>query len=249
MKPRRSFLSSISLQQPHVRAKLLGIVLVCIGIVFLLRLDELSLKIGFASVLIGLFMVFMITEKTLPRQISQAQLDGHLQTLKNITKELNLQGNAVFLPQSSLRSQERMFIPLTEKPTSIPDMDDTQVFSNGLDGHSMGISVPPTGLALLDMVQQESEVTETTLDTVEEYLQSFVGLNLLKSVALKHQGNHWSLEIEGTPRCQDNNCGQLPCPTCSAVLTAVTRAAQQPVWITNTMHQGNKTVFTLDIKT
>jgi hypothetical protein len=196
MKQLRSFFSRVSLQQPHVRAKLLGLVLVAIGVVFLLRLDELSLKIGFASVLIGLFMVFMITEKTLPKQISQAQLDGHLQTLKNITKELNLQGNAVFLPPSGIRSQERMFIPLSNKEISLPEMDDEQVFSNGLDGHSMGISVPPTGLSLLNMVQQDSDITEVTMDNVEEHLQSFVGLNLLKSVTLKQKKDRWSLEIE-----------------------------------------------------
>jgi len=42
-------------------------------------------------------------------------------------------------------------------------------------------------------------------------------------------------------------CGQYPCSAWSAVLTAITQAAQEKIWVQETSRVGNKTIFHLKI--
>lgn len=240
---------SISLKQPHIRAKIIGITLMIIGISFLLVNTALYIKLGFASILIGLFMIFMITERSIPKNISDAQIEGNLDTIKSITKNLNLTGNALFLPKSDIRTEERIFIPLNENNKETPDIDDDFVFSTGTDGKSLGIAVPPSGLKLLKEIEKQTDFENIALDEVEESLQTFVGMDLFRSVALKKVEDGWRLELEKPVFCTNDQalCNQYPCPTCSAVLTAVTRASKQKVWITDTTHNGKKVIFHLTV--
>jgi hypothetical protein len=237
------------IQQPHIRAKIIGVPLIILGIVSLAYATSLSIKIGFTSILIGLFMIFLITEKSIPKKISDAQIEGNMDVIRAITRELNLTGNAMFLPKSPLLTQERIFIPLHNTNNTIPQVDDTFVFSTGTDGKSLGIALPPAGLTLLQEIEPEVDFTHTDLENIEEKLQSFVGFNLLRSITLKKRDEAWQLELEKTQICNNDTarCGQYPCPTCSAALTAVTRAAKQPIRVYDTTHNGKKVTFHLRI--
>ena len=239
----------LQLQQPHIRAKIVGLILVVIGTVFLFNPNPLNQKIAFTSILIGIFMIFMITERSIPKKISDAQIAGNIETVRNITRELNLTGNAIFLPKSDILTEERIFIPLHNSKIKRPDVDDESVFSTGAGGDSLGISIPPSGLKLLDEVEKNIIFENTEIDNVEEKLQVFIGLNLLKSIALKKRGNIWILELEKPIFCihDEKLCRQFPCPTCSAALTAVTRAAKQKISITNTTNEKEKITFHLKI--
>ena len=189
----------ISIHQPHIRAKIIGSLLIIIGIVFLLNLNPLALKLGFASILIGVFMILMITDRTIPEHISDAQIEGNLDFIKKITKELNLTGNAIFLPKSNNLTEERIFIPLsTTTDIKLPEIDDDYVFSTGTDGKSLGISVPPSGLKLLKYVEGEGTFEDAGLENIEEKLQTFIGMDLLKSVTFKKEKNGWNLNLERT---------------------------------------------------
>jgi hypothetical protein len=167
-----------------------------------------------------------------------------------MSKELNLAGNAIFLPKSHLLSEERVFIPL-HKTTEInlPVIDDQLVFSTGTDGKSLGISVPPAGLTLLKEVETEGYFDHIGLEDVEEKLQTFVGMNILKSVTLKKEPNGWKLELEQPASCSTDHsmCTQYPCSSCSAVLTAITQASKEKIWIQDATHNGKKTIFHLKI--
>jgi hypothetical protein len=210
---------------------------------------SLSIKIGFTAILIGLFMIFLITERTIPKKISDAQIEGNMDVIRAITRELNLTGNATFLPKTPLLNEERVFITLQNTNNKIPEVDDTFVFSTGTDGKSLGISLPPSGLKLLKEIEPEADFTHTDLESVEEKLQTFVGFNLLKSITLKKRDNTWMLELEKTHVCTNDTalCRQYPCPTCSAALTAVTRAAKQKILVQDTTHNGKKVTFHLKI--
>jgi len=194
-------------------------------------------------------MIFLITEKSIPKKISDAQIKGNMNVIRAITRELNLTGNATFLPQTPLLTQERIFIPLNNTNTTIPEVDDTFVFSTGTDGKSLGISIPPSGLPLLQEIEPDADFTHADLESAEEKLQTFVGFNLLKSIALKKKEDTWKLELEKTTICTNDtsSCLQYPCPTCSAALTAVTRAAKQHILVQDTTHNGKKVTFHLKI--
>jgi hypothetical protein len=244
--------------QPNFRARLLGAILIILGgalasYAFLLTPnppDLFSLKLAFASLLIGIFMMLLITEESVPRRISDAQIEGNLVFVKKMTKELKLLGNAIFLPKSPLLSEERVYIP-AEKTATIPFIDDQMVLNLKPDGEVVGLSVPPAGLELLKEVEQDGSFRDSDLETIEEKLQTFVGMNILRGIILKKEGDNWKLELEHQqPCCADNEnptCNQYPCAACSAVLTAVTQASKEKIKILETHHVGNKTIFHLKI--
>lgn len=244
--------------QPYIRAKLFGGVLIAIGgallsFTFFLSpnpLDPLLIKLAFTALLIGAFMMLLITEQTIPRRISNAQIEGNLVFVNKMTKNLKLAGNAVFLPKSQILSEERIYIPVEKTTgTHLPFIDDEMVLNLRSDGEVLGISVPPSGLTLLKKIQAEVPFDRIGLENVEEKLQTFVGLNILKSVTLKKEKNGWKLELERLEACttEQPTCAQYPCSACSAVLTAITQAAQEKIWVQETSRVGNKTIFHLKI--
>jgi hypothetical protein len=204
------------------------------------------MKIGFASIFIGLFMIVMITEKSIPKNTSDAQIEGNINVIKKIIRELNLNGNAVFLPKSATLTEERILIPPNESGViKIPNVDNNNVFLTGPNGEKLGISIPPAGLKLLKEIEKEANFENTEIKDMEEKLQIFVGMNLLKSVTFrKHQG-YWKLELEKPMFCNNGQTlrVQYPCPTCSAVLTAITRALNEKIRIYGTTLDGEKITY------
>jgi hypothetical protein len=238
------------LQQPHIKAKILGIILIFTGILLVISMSDLYIKLGFSAILIGVFMIIMITEKTVPENISNAQIKGHIDAVKQITSQLNLRGNAVFLPKSNVLTEERVFIPLQNGEVSLPDIDDEFVFATGNDSTSLGLALPPSGLSLLNEVEKDTTFENTDIDNVEEKLQSFVGMDILKSISLKKTKKHWELILEKPLYCTNDLtfCRQYPCPSCSAVLSAVTKATNKKLQVEDTVHNGKKTTFYFTIK-
>lgn len=236
--------------QPNFKAKIIGAALIILGLILLINQTMFFIKLAFAAILIGVFMILLITEQTVSRKISDAQIEGNLPFIKKMTKELKLTGNAIFLPKSQILSEERVFIPVEKKTdTIIPYIDDELVFSKGIDGKIQGISVPPSGLNLLKEIETEASFQDTDLENIEEKLQTFVGMNILKSIILKKQLNNWILELEHYEPCTilQPTCSQYPCSACSAVLTAITQAAKQKIIILDEQRKGAKTIFHLKI--
>jgi len=240
---------SLLIKQPNIRAKIIGLILIILGIILLFSNDALYIKLAFALILIGILLIFMITEKTISSKVSKAQIEGNFSAFENITKNLNLSGNAVFIPTSDILNEERIFIPLEERNIKIPELNDDSVFSTGFDGKSLGMAIPPSGLKFLQEVEKEINFSEISEENLEEQLQSFVGLDLLKSVTLKRLSDNWKLVIEKPIFCESSNtlCKQFPCPTCSAILTAITRSTDKKIWINDVVHNGKKAEFNLKI--
>jgi hypothetical protein len=164
-------------------------------------------------------------------------------------KELKLAGNAVFLPKSQLLSEERVFIPAQKTTEEITPFIDNEMVISTTDGKNLGISVPPAGLMLLKELETQTSFNTVNFKDIEENLQTFVGMNILKSVTLKKEQTGWRLELEHPePCCADQpTCAQYPCSACSAVLTAITQASKRKIWIQDTAHAGKKTIFHLKI--
>jgi hypothetical protein len=249
MKPKKVKQQSM-IHQPDVRAKIIGVLLMIIGLLLLLNPTSLSIKLAFALILIGILMIVLITEQSVPRKISSAQVEGNLAFVNRMIKELKLKGNAVFLPKSRLLTEERVFIPVqTTTDATIPSFDDDVVISKGIFGENQGLSVPPSGLTLLKKIETEASFDHIGIENVEEKLQTFVGMNILKSVTLKKEPNGWKLELVRPEPCSVNEptCTQYPCATCSAVLTAITKASDEKIWIQETARVGSKTIYHLKI--
>ena len=236
--------------QPYYRAKIIGATLIIIGITLFTNPTTFFIKLAFASILIGIFMILLITEQTIPKKISDAQIEGNLPFIKKMTKELKLNGNAIFLPKSQILNEERIYIPVEKSTdTYIPYIDDEIVFSKDPHGNILGISVPPSGLNLLKEIENEASFQDSNLENIEEKLQTFIGMNILKSITLKKLPECYILEIEHYSPCeiQQPTCSQYPCSACSAILTAITQAAKQKIHILDEKRDGTKTIFHLKI--
>ena len=105
-------------------------------------------------------------------------------------------------------------------------------------------------LDLLNEVEKDDTFENTDIDHVEEKLQSFVGMDVLKSISLKKTKKHWELILEKPLNCTNDEtfCKQYPCPSCSAVLAAVTKATNKKLHVEDTVYNGKKTTFYFTMK-
>ena len=235
----------IPLKYPHIKAKIIGITLITIGLVFLLRFSSHYINIGFSLIFIGSFFIIMITEKTIPQNISNAQIEGNIIAVNQFIKELNLKGNALFIPKSDILSQEKIFIPLQNSNIILPEIDDNMVFSTGNDQKSLGIFLPASGQKLLDEIGKDFDLENINQDNIESKLQLFVGMNVFKSLSLKKNNDKYKLEVNNPEYCFNNPiiCKQYPCPSCSAILLAITRLFKEKIKINDILNNGKKTSF------
>ena len=242
---------SLLLRLSSIKIKLAGIILTIIGASFFLVPTSLNEKIGFASMLIGILIIFMTPGKSIPLQISNIQLKGNTGAVKKMIRELDLKGNAVFLPKAESLAEERIFIPPSNsKLIQIPDIDNDNALITSVDGKNLGISVSPSGLQLLNEIEKEEKFEKINIEDIDEKLQLLIGMNLVKSLSFKQFKNGWELEIEKPIFCPNDSslCKQYPCPVCSAILTAITRASNSPddrLWIKDIKHSGQKIIFYL----
>ena len=235
---------NISLNNSYIRARLIGIILVIFGVVILFIPNDLNIKISFTLILIGIFMIFIITEKSISKKISDAQVEGNIDIITNIIKELNLNGNAVFLPKSITLNEERILIPPNELGViRIPKTVFNKVFLKDKKGENLGISIPSPGVKLLNEIEKNKK-----FKNIEEKLQLLVGMGLLKSINLKKQKEGWNLQVEKFKSLNglNNIENQFPCPACSAAITVITREFDQIIRIYKVYKNGNKIVYHLN---
>ena len=71
----RRYLDRIYFDKPaSYQSRIIGIILLIVGIIFLYNPTLLNIKIGATSILIGLFMIFLMTGETTTKGISDAQI-------------------------------------------------------------------------------------------------------------------------------------------------------------------------------
>lgn len=238
------------LKNSYIKSKFLGIIFIIIGVVFLLDPTNLKIKIGFIFIFLGLLMTFIITEKTIPKKISDTLVEENIDTINKLINELDLQGNAIFFPKSDNLNEERIFIPPNKTGTiKIPEIKDNNVIHTTEDGKILGISVSPSGLKLIDEIQKDKAFKNITIENLEEKLQLFVGINLLKSISFKKQKNGWDLEIENFTNNNKNQYpyNQYPGPTSSAAITMITRILNKKIRIYNTTYSNKKIKYHLNL--
>ncbi|HID25856.1 MAG TPA: hypothetical protein EYP23_05290 [Thermoplasmata archaeon] len=233
----------------------MGFTLIIVGIISIINATPLTIKIGFASILIGLFMICIVTERSIPVEISDAVLRGNIDAIRRIIRDLNLNGNAIFLPETDKLSEERVFIPPNKTGViRIPEIHADDIFLTYMDGKNLktlGVSIPPSGLILLKELERYEDFKDVNMENLDEKLQKFVETELLKSVSFKKYQNGWKLNLDKPLFClhDENLCQQYPCPTCSAILTLISRASNSPekrLWINQVTHNCEKVTFYLN---
>jgi len=173
-----------------------------------------------------------------------------MDTINNIIKELELNGNAIFLPKTNNFPEERIFIPSNKSGIiRIPNVENNKIIYIESDGANLGISVPPSGLKLIREIEKDLAIERIPPEHLGEKLQIFVALNLLKSVNFKKRQYGWDLEIEklDTYNNGHKNSNQYPCPVCSAIITLITRSLNEKIRIYGSSYNGKKIIFHLNM--
>jgi hypothetical protein len=242
---------NLLINQATFKAQIIGAILIIIGVsIIIIEPSSLNIKIGFATAIIGTFMLIMISEKSITKKTSDIQIEGNMETIKGIIKELNLKGNAIFIPSSNGYKEERILIPPNRTGLiKIPNNLQNNIFLKGENGENLGISVPPSGLKLLNEIEKTEKFQNIRIEDLNEKLQLFVSMNLLKSVSFKKKENGWNLEVEKLTSSKngDEIINQYPEPTYSALLTAITRALNTKIRIYSVTKFDKKIIFNLNI--
>jgi hypothetical protein len=195
-------------------------------------------------------MTFIVTETSIPKKISDTIVEVNTDTIKILINDLNIQGNAIFFPKSDILTEERIFIPPNKSGIlKIPEINDDTIIYTTDNGEILGISVPPSGLKLLNEMLKDKTFNNITIEDLEEKLQLFVGLNLVKSISFKIQKNGWDLEIVNIASNKNNQnlYNQYPCPISSAAIILITRVLNEKIRIYNTIYNGYKIKYHLNL--
>lgn len=235
--------------ESNTREKIIGVILIIMGVALFVNPTPLNIKLSFTSIFIGIFII-IITEGSISKKTSDAQIEGNMDTVNKIIKDLNLNGNAIFLPRSDKHTEERILIPPNQKGiVKIPSMTNNNIILKGKNGENLGISLPPAGLKLLNEIEKNEDFKNIETENIEEKLQKFVGMNLLKSVSLKKLKSGWKLELEKPVFCNNGQTihKQYPCPTCSAAILAITRTFNDKIRIYTTISNGKNMTYYLNL--
>lgn len=251
-----------TLKNPPVRAKVMGSLLIVIGIFLIISHDDsIYLNIGFGAVFIGIFAIFVITEKTVPKKINNAQLLSNMEFLHSLTNNLDLNGNGLYIPAGGNLTKERVFIPLQdEEKYNLPPLDNNSVFITGTSGSSLGVVLVPPGLGLLDLYEREFgiNIEDIEIDELGQNLQMIThGLDLVKDLSIKSEDKaHIRLKItpsknndicEGIVKNREKMCKQAGCPICSSILCAITRSLGKKIRIQELDRKDKEVIFKLKI--
>jgi len=75
-------------------------------------------------------------------------------------------------------------------------------------------------------------------------------MDVVKSISFQKKKDYWNLEVNKPEFCTNDLsfCKKYPCPTCSAVISAITKASGKKILINNAVNNGNKTTFHLKME-
>lgn len=212
--------------------------------------------IGF--LFLGLFSVFVLSERSLSLSLSENQMLGTARASNEIISALSLQGNAVYLPARHGATKERLFVPAPRNKTALPSaLSDDLYLSPGKDGSSPGILTEPLGLSLLNSIEKEldSSLSDVGMEAAEGSLQALkLGLEIMKDFHFKEREGKTVLRVEysglrnacrNVRREKPDTCRQISCIGCSCLLTALARSTGKAVIVEGVENSSDRVEFTL----
>jgi hypothetical protein len=180
------------------------------------------------------------------------------QNLVRLFNGMELKGNGIYIPASGRLSEDRVYIPAEQKPLPLPKLASEQVLIVGTTGPSMGLSIVPPGMGMINRIEQDTgrEFKDDDLSEIAEALERISkGTGLIGSISARSKGDRISLQITHSKFlevCQDSWEDdpelhlKVGCPGCSSVLCAVTRISRSPIRIIRSERKGKKVLYELE---
>ncbi|MFW3145674.1 MAG: hypothetical protein ACMUIE_02550 [Thermoplasmatota archaeon] len=222
------------------------------------RLGEFLLRAGFGSLLMGLLILFLFSVRTVPRELSESFQVTQGRNMGRILTALNLEGNGYYIPPGGRSMEDRVYVPMEKRKMGLPDLPGEQVFNVGTTTPSMGVSIIPPGLDLVESVEESAgrRFGEDLLADGGESLERLgKGTGLFGSIDLRTEKENIRLNIKH--RDLKETCDrlweeypslhlQVGCPGCSAVLCATARMAHTPLRIGDAKRAGSTVEYRLE---
>ena len=124
----------------QVRVKLTGLLFIVVGIALILSRDEsVFQKIGFGALFIGIYLIFVISENSIPKILFDSQMLSNMELLSSIINDQNLEGNGIYIPAGKNLTKERVFVPVfydQERCSHIIDDETLFIKGKAVDPHS-----------------------------------------------------------------------------------------------------------------
>ena len=217
------------------------------------------LNLAFGALFLGVFAIFIMTERTLPADIAQRQMMSQVRLANELVTNLNLKGSAAYIPAKFALTKEKVLIPAKDNSLSLPIMTDDLVFSLGADRATLGIFLTPPGLDLLDGFERDLEVSnkDAGVEAFEGNMQiAKLGLGLVRDFKVKERDGETILRIEHSAfadSCRTvraimpDVCRQAACPICSAFLTGIARATGKIAKVKSVENDTDRIQFHLEL--
>ena len=212
--------------------------------------------VGF--VFLGLFGVFVLSERSVPVKLSESQMLGSARMAHDVLAGLSLSGNASYLPAKNGLTKERLFLPAPIDGGVPPAVaSDDLTVSPGKDGSTPGMLSEPLGLNLLDSIQSEggTGLEGVGLEATEGVLQVLKhDHGVIRDFHFKERDGRTVLRVEykellgacrKVRKDMPDTCRQMACAGCACILTAVARATGKRVQVEQVDNSKDTVVFTL----
>jgi len=200
--------------------------------------NQIYVNMGLA----GLFLSFVVFTFKSKDYVKREALDHfvfpYVRLLRNMVHDLDLEGNALYIPPYENMPEGGTFIPLHEDfDLDLGRMDEKMVFlTNVANERQMGLLIRPTGV---DLVKKFEEHFEGTLDgsgpsTVESVASSVLrAFDLARGVHIDEREGELRVVVKPTNMeiCRANieSCNQMACPVCSSILLALAKGTGEVV--------------------
>lgn len=217
------------------------------------------LNLAFGALFLGVFAMFVMTERTIPADIAQRQMMSQVRLTDELVTNLNLKGSAAYIPAKFALTREKVLIPAKDSSLALPIMTDDLVFSLGADRATLGIFLTPPGLDLLDGFERDLAVSnkDVGLEALEGNMQiAKLGLGLVRDFKIKERDGETILRIEHSAfadSCKTvralmpDVCRQAACPICSAFLTGVARSTGKIAKVKRVENDTDRIQFHLEL--
>jgi len=192
------------------------------------------INMGLAGIFLGAIVLTIKGQEYVKRSTLSLTLRAYHESLRRIVEDLELEGNALYIPPYENLPKGGLFIPLRKDFDIDPGRfgEDIVFLTNVGSERQMGLLLRSPGLELLEKFEEHLEGEITSVGEVESASSSVLkALNLAKGVYIEESEEGFEIYVEpqDIAFCRRNisSCNQLACPICSSILLALAKGSKQ----------------------
>lgn len=209
------------------------------------------INIGLAGILIGSTILALKSSDYIKKDTLDTVLSSYHLILREIVRDLGLEGNALYIPPYINMPRGGIFIPLREDfDLDLGRLHEDEVFlTSTANERQMGLVIRPPGYYLIRKFEEhlEGELSGIGVAGVESVASSVLkSLGLADRVYIEEEGEKITVHVSPTniSFCKRNieDCPKVACPVCSSILLGLARATGEVIYVEEVSIHKNKDI-------